>query len=237
MINVIIADHQAMFRVGTSRLLAVEDDIRIVARPRSPEHLVNAAARLRSHVTLLSSAFVPVLPQVQLIAAKQRTALLMVAEKGEDASQYIQLGFRGVIFRSAASTTMVRVVRRLAQGESFVQHNDLGLSDIGTDRVEASASQQLSPTELCIIRGMVRGYRNREIAQQIRSSEKFVKNTLKAIFDKIGVSDRLELVLYVLQHNLLASGTAVTTGGSRLGLVSTKGTSYGVLPHSPFLIN
>jgi DNA-binding NarL/FixJ family response regulator len=218
-------------------VLAVEDDIRVVAQPGSPEHLVNAAARLRSHVTLLSSAFVPVLPQVQPIAAKQQTALLLVAENGEDASQYTQLGFQGVVFRSVASTTMVRVVRRLAQGESFVQHPDLGLSDISADPVETSVSKHLCPTELCIIRGVVRGYRNREIAQQIRSSEKLVKNTLRAILDKLGVSDRLELVLYVLHHRVVEAATTVTTGDSGLGLVSTNTTLCGTLPPSPFLTN
>jgi len=234
MINVIIADHQTVFRVGTSRVLAVEDDIRVVGQPLSPEQLVHAVARLRSHVALLSATFVPVLPRVQPIAAKQRIALLMVAEKGDDASRYIRLGFQGVVFRSVDSATMVRVVRRLAQGESFVHHPDLTLSDIGAETVGARVSKHLSPTELCIIRGVAGGYRNREIAQQIRSSEKLVKNLLKTIFDKLGVSDRLELALFVLHHNVLAPATTADSG---LGLVSTNATAYSMPPRLPFLIN
>jgi hypothetical protein len=54
----------------------------------------------------------------------------------------------------------------------------------------------------------VRGFKNRDIAAQLDTTEQVVKNTIRAIFDKIGVSDRLELALFVLHHRMLAHATA-----------------------------
>ena len=61
---------------------------------------------------------------------------------------------------------------------------------------------------LRIIAAVVRGFKNRDIAAQMETTEQVVKNTLRAIFDKIGVSDRLELALFVLHHRMLAHATA-----------------------------
>ena len=59
MINVIIADHQAIFRAGVAKVLAVEDDIRIVGQPHSHEQMLNALEHLRAHVLLISTSFLP----------------------------------------------------------------------------------------------------------------------------------------------------------------------------------
>ena len=62
--------------------------------------------------------------------------------------------------------------------------------------------------ELRIIAAIVQGYKNREIALQLYTSEQVIKNALRNIFDKIGVSDRLELALFVVHHRILAQATA-----------------------------
>ena len=67
---------------------------------------------------------------------------------------------------------------------------------------------RLSAKELRIVAAIVRGYKNREIAELIGTSEQTVKNALRGIYDKIGVSDRLELALFVLHHRALAQDTA-----------------------------
>ena len=65
MINVIIADHQAIFRAGIAKVLAVEEDMRIVGQPQSAEQLLNALEKLRSRVLILSTSFLPLLPEIQ----------------------------------------------------------------------------------------------------------------------------------------------------------------------------
>ena len=68
--------------------------------------------------------------------------------------------------------------------------------------------RRLSERELRIIAAIVQGYKNREIADQLCTTEQVIKNALRNIFDKIGVSDRLELALFVVHHRILAQATA-----------------------------
>ena len=71
-----------------------------------------------------------------------------------------------------------------------------------------SVRDRLSDRELRIVAAVVQGYKNREIAPQLYTSEQMIKNALRKIFDKIGVSDRLELALFVVHHRILAQATA-----------------------------
>ena len=62
---------------------------------------------------------------------------------------------------------------------------------------------RLSPKELWIISGVTQGLRNKDIAQEVGTTEQVVKNYLRKVYDKLGVSDRLELALYCMHHRLL----------------------------------
>lgn len=208
MINVIIADHQAIFRAGIAKVLAVEEDIRIVGQPSSQENLLNAVERLRAHVVVLASSFVSVLPEIQEFAQKRGIAVLMLCDNTETASDFMRMGVQGVIYRSASGNLVVDAVRRIARGESFLQGPTSTEMEINEDLVGARVRKRLSDRELRIIAAVVQGYKNREIAMQLYTSEQVIKNALRNIFDKIGVSDRLELALFVVHHRILAQATA-----------------------------
>ena len=208
MINVVIADHQAIFRAGVAKVLAVEDDLRIVGQPYTTTQMLNALERLRTHVLLVSTHFLPDLPQIQLLTARNSVAILVIAENGEQAAPFIAMGVQGVASRSINGPTIVDAVRRLARGETFVHTASTALPDVTEDQVGVRVRDRLSEKELRIIAAVVRGFKNREIAHQMYTSEQVVKNALRSIFDKIGVSDRLELALFVLHHRMLAHATA-----------------------------
>jgi len=208
MINVIIADHQAIFRAGVAKVLAVEDDIRIVGQPQSPEQMLNALDRLRTHVLLISTSFLPMFTEIQELTTRHATAILVLAEPGDEASAFVAMGVQGLVYRSVSGTTIVEAVRRLARGEAFVHSPNSAVTEIGDDLVGTRVRDRLSEKELRIVAAVVRGYKNREIAMQLSTSEQVVKNALRMIFDKIGVSDRLELALFVLHHRMLAHATA-----------------------------
>jgi DNA-binding NarL/FixJ family response regulator len=208
MINVIIADHQAIFRAGIAKVLAVEEDIRIVGQPQSAEQLLNSLHKLRSHVLILSTNFLSSLPEIQEIAAEHRIALLILAENAERASDFMRMGVQGVIYRSACGNIAVEAVRRLSRGQSFLQSPNPADADVSEDLVGARVRDRLTDRELRITAAVVQGYKNREIALQLYTSEQMIKNALRNIFDKIGVSDRLELALFVVHHRILAQATA-----------------------------
>lgn len=208
MINVIIADHQAIFRAGIAKVLAVEEDIRIVGQPQSPEQLLNSLDKLRSHVLILSTNFLSSLLAIQEITSTRHIALLILAENAESASDFMRMGVQGVIYRSAGGNIAVEAVRRLSRGQSFLQSPNPADAEVSEDLVGTRVRDRLSDRELRIIAAVVQGYKNREIALQLYTSEQMIKNALRNIFDKIGVSDRLELALFVVHHRILAQATA-----------------------------
>jgi DNA-binding NarL/FixJ family response regulator len=208
MINVILADHQAIYCAGMAKVLAVEEDIRIVGQPQFPEPLLHAMDRLRPRVVVLASSFQSCLPQVQEIARRHAISVLMLCDNSETASDFMRLGVQGVIYRSASSNVVIEAIRRLARGQSFLQGPNACEVEIDEDLVGARVQKRLTGRELRIIAAIVQGYKNREIADQLSTTEQVVKNALRTIFDKIGVSDRLELALFVVHHRILAQATA-----------------------------
>jgi DNA-binding NarL/FixJ family response regulator len=208
MINVNIADDQAIFRAGVAKVLAAEDDLRIVGQPQSLKQMLNALEHFRARVLLISSSFLPLFSEIQAPAVRQTTSVLVLAETEDEASGVIAMGAQGVVYRSIDGPTIVDAVRRLAHGKTFVHTPNSGITEIGEDLVGTQVRDRLSEKELRIIAFVVRGYKNREIAMQLFTNEQVIKKALSAIFDKIGVSDRLELALFVLHHRMLAHATA-----------------------------
>ncbi len=225
MINVILADHQAIYCAGMAKVLAVEEDIRIVGQPQFPEVLLNSMERLRPRVVVLASSFQASLPQIQEVAHRNAAAVLMLCDNSETASDFMRLGVQGVIYRSASSTIVVEAIRRLARGQSFLQGPNACEVEVDDDLVGARVQKRLTGRELRIIAAIVQGYKNREIADQLATTEQVIKNALRTVFDKIGVSDRLELALFVVHHRILAQATASVAlhpARPRLSVVSAK---------------
>jgi DNA-binding NarL/FixJ family response regulator len=238
MINVVIADHQAIFRAGIAKVLAVEEDMRIVGQPQSAEQLLNVLEKLRSRVLIFSTSFLPLLAEIQQIAKARNIALLMLVENTQKASDFMRMGVQGVIYRSAGGNVVVEAVRRLSRGEPFLQSPSMADGDVSEDLVGARVRDRLSDRELRIISAVVQGYKNRDIALQLYTSEQMVKNALRNIFDKIGVSDRLELALFTIHHRILAQATASvkTTPQLRRGIKNGDARPMAV-PLPPSTIN
>src|SRR5208283_2171770 len=234
MINVIIADHQAIFRAGIAKVLAVEEDMRIVGQPQSAEQLLNALDKLRARVLIFSTSFLPLLPEIQAISNGRNIALLMIVENTETASDFMRMGVQGVIYRSAGGNMVVEAVRRLSRGQAFLQSPNPADADMSDDVVGQRVRDRLSNRELRIVAAIVQGYRNKEIALQLYTTEQMVKNALRNIFDKIGVSDRLELALFVVHHRILAQATAsVAMKNARPRISQRENGRVVLLPHAP----
>ncbi len=208
MINVVIADHQAIFRAGIAKILAVEDDLRIVGQPASMQQLQVCLEKLRTEVLLLSSGFTPYLNETVAKARQHSVALVILAESIEPAAQFTMPGVRGVVYRSVPGSCMVDTVRRVGRGETYIQPQGTIAGDHNQDFVGTRVRDRLTEKEIRIMAAVVRGFKNRDIAMQLHTSEQVVKNALRNIFDKTGVSDRLELALFVLHHRVLAQVTA-----------------------------
>ncbi len=210
MLKLILADHQAIFRAGIAKVLAVEDDIRIVAQAQSSEQMMMALDKFRAALLLVSASFHADIRGLSEQAAKVKTRLIVVAENGENANSYLTVGAHGVVYRNITGPALVECVRKVARGETSVQSNAASAEVAENDMVGMRVRDRLTAKELRIVAMIVQGYKNKEIANQLGTTEQVIKNYLRNVYDKIGVSDRLELALFTIHHRILAEAAAAT---------------------------
>ncbi len=211
MLKVILADNQAIFRAGAAKVLAVEDDLRIVAQAQNLEQAQMALERFRAAVLIFSPALASDLALLIAAARKQKTRVVLVAENGEDPAKYLKTGAGGVVFRSVTGSALVDCVRKVAKGETWVQDVRSLAEASDSDQVGARVRDRLTARELSIVALIVQGYKNKEIATRLGTTEQVIKNYLRNVYDKVGVSDRLELALFTIHHRILAEAAAAIT--------------------------
>ena len=207
MIRLILADNQAIFRAGAARVLALEDDMRIVAQCEDTEKLFAAIEALRGSVILTASSL---RVDSKDLLARTRAAgsrIILVAENAEPMAQDVATLVDGVLCRNVPGTVLVDCVRRVAMGQHFVQHANVTTMQ-AADSVGARVRDRLTPKEMQIVALIVQGCKNKDIATQLGTKEQVIKNYLRSIYDKSGVSDRLELALFTIHHRALAEAAA-----------------------------
>lgn len=212
--KIILADSQAIFRAGTAKLLAMDDDIRIIAQCGDLDRLYHAIATFPGSIVLFASSLHPDLAQLRKLLDTAASRGIVIAENSESASVYLQQGMRGVLFRNVSGNSLVECVRRVAAGETWVPPQLVVAESPEEDLVGTRVRDRLTPKEMRIVALIVQGCKNREIALRLKTTEQVIKNYLRSIYDKTGVSDRLELALFTIHHRALA--TAAAEVGSKI---------------------
>jgi DNA-binding NarL/FixJ family response regulator len=205
--RLILADNQAIFRAGAARVLALEDDMRIVAQCEDMAKLSTAIDGFRGSIIILSSSFCHDLP-----ALLRRTRLLdihviLVSENSELVTDEVASQLDGIVCRNVAGPDLLDCVRRVSRGQRCVQRANVTMMQ-AADSVGANVRDRLTPKEMQIVALIVQGCKNKEIAIQLATKEQVIKNYLRSIYDKTGVSDRLELALFTIHHRVLAEAAA-----------------------------
>ena len=212
-IRILIADDHPIFRDGLRRLLQAEG-LHVVGEAPNGEEAVKLAGQLKPDILLLDVAM-PQKPGLEalreLSEAKTpvRTILLTAAIERTQIVEALQLGARGVVLKESATELLLKSIQAVIRGEFWVGRESV--SDLVQTLRElmppAGAEARktkfgLTPRELEIISAIVAGYSNRDIAQKFSISEQTVKHHLTNTFDKLGVSTRLELALFAVNHGL-----------------------------------
>jgi two-component system, NarL family, nitrate/nitrite response regulator NarL len=212
LIRVIVADSEPIFRVGMRKIFALEDDIRVVAQSESVAQTLSAASKFPAEVLLFESVLSsnPAETVTEVLSANPHLrVILIVPDLSEDETvEYLRRGVNGIVTRSIAPDLLIKCIRKVASGETWLDNR--GVNWV-IEAYRSQASQltnprtrvRLSPKELWIISGVTQGLRNKDIAQEVGTTEQVVKNYLRKVYDKLGVSDRLELALYSMHHRLL----------------------------------
>ena len=211
-IRMILADSQAIYRVGIRKVFALEDDIRVVAQADSLENLRAAIERYPTDIVLLEGSMLAgtanAIPELLRLAPDMKLIVQAVATDENHTVELYRRGVRGIVSRSISPDLLVRCVRRIAAGETWIDNQSVNWV-IDAYRAQAAAlvsprsQPRLSPKEMSIITCITQGKRNKEIAFQLGTTEQVIKNYLRKIYDKLGVSDRLELALYCLHNKII----------------------------------
>jgi DNA-binding NarL/FixJ family response regulator len=210
-IRILLADSQAIYRVGMRKVFALEEDVDVVGQVDTIDQLFDALRKHQADVLLLEGGLLTAslrgIPDIVHVAPELKIIVQMSASEESHTVELYRRGVRGIIPRSISPDLLVRCVRKIAAGETWIDNQSVNWV-IKAYRSQATAltnprsQPRLSPKELAIIACIAQGKRNKEIAFQMGTTEQVIKNYLRKIYDKLGVSDRLELALYCLHHQL-----------------------------------
>jgi len=210
MLKLILADDQAIFRTSVAKVLAVEDEMRIAAQAQTAEQMFMALDQFRAAVLVVAGGLHGDFDAVVQAANQVPTRLVVVGEAGESAQKYLAAGAHGVVYRNVTSSALVDCIRKVARGESWVQGIAVPGEPTENDIAGLRVRDRLTAKELRIVALIVQGYKNKEMASQLGTTEQVIKNYLRNVYDKMGVSDRLELALFAIDHRILSEAAAAT---------------------------
>jgi DNA-binding NarL/FixJ family response regulator len=244
LIRIILADSEAIFRVGMSKILAQWEDLEVVAQTETLSQTLNAVSTIPADVILfelgLSPAPADAISEVAARAPEGAKLVVVTQRAGEQETvDFLRRGVRGILARSVSPELLVRCVRKVAAGETWLDKQAVNwvIEAYRTQALQGVAPQQqlrLSEKEMLIISGVTQGMKNKEIAREVGTTEQVVKNYLRKIYDKLHVVDRLELALYSMHHRLLEGHTPPASPAAEApdSAAPTSGTTPSATPQS-----
>jgi two-component system, NarL family, nitrate/nitrite response regulator NarL len=211
-IRVIIADDHPIFRQGLRRLLESEHDFLVIGEAKDGPEAVDLASRLRPDILLLDismpggSGF-DALRELSTRALPVRAVVLTAEINREQLVQALQLGARGVLLKTSATDLLFKGLRAVMEGQHWVDRQTVTdlvqtLRELTKPTPLSTGQYGLTRRQLEIVACVVSGLANRDIARKLSISEDTVKHHLTQIFSKTGVSNRLELALFAMHHQL-----------------------------------
>lgn len=221
-IRVLLADDHPIVRDGLKKLLSLEDDIEVVGEAAEGRQVLERLQELEPDVLLLDLRMpnldgLSTLQAMQALGRKTKVIILTASEDKNEFVQAMKLGCQGIVLKQTPPDLIVKSIRKVHAGEiwldshttaavmrQFAQPMDSSPTAMPTGKTRERSP--LSQREREIVALVAQGYKNKEMAEKMFISEQTVKNHLHNIFDKLGVSDRLELALYAIHKGLHTQG-------------------------------
>ena len=212
-ITVVIADAQALFREALRGLLDDQDDFHVIGEAKDGREAIDLTRALRPSILLLD-LHMPGMGGLEALAELSRlqpavnTLILASRASEEEVVAALQRGARGVVMKQSATELLFKSLRMVVAGQYWVGRESIGgLIQMLQGRAGPSltagrdTSLGLTSRELELVAAVVDGCANNDIATQLQISAKTVKHHLTKIYSKVGVSNRLELALFAIEHH------------------------------------
>jgi DNA-binding NarL/FixJ family response regulator len=220
-IRIVVADDHPIFRDGLCKLLGLEEDFEVVAQASDGRQVLDVLQQYLPDILLLDLKMpgldgLATLQRLQAVKNKTRVIVLTASDDKNEFVQAMKLGTSGIVLKQTATELLIKSIRKVHAGEIWLDSHTTAAvirQFVAADDApqQSSAPQQqsrererspLSQREREIVALVAQGFKNKEMAEKMFISEQTVKNHLHNIFDKLGVSDRLELALYAIHNNL-----------------------------------
>ena len=215
--RIVLADDHRMFREALRTLINAEPDLEVIAEAGDGLEAVVLTRKLAPDLLLLDLAMphmdgLEVLRQIAGARSTTRIILLTAGIERAAIATAVHLGARGLLLKESGSALLLKALRSVRDGQLWVGRETVAdLVEVMRSPARPAAAAPmpdfgLTLREIQIVAAVVATYGNREIAKKFSISEKTVKHHLTNIFDKLGVSNRLELALFALHHGLVTQG-------------------------------
>jgi DNA-binding NarL/FixJ family response regulator len=219
MTGVLIVDDQALVRVGLRKILESEPETSVVGEAADGEEAVAQAHRLRPDVVLMDIRM-PVLDGIEatrrIVLMQPATRVLILTTFGLDGYVYdaLRAGASGFMLKDAPPEEIAAAVRIVASGEALLAPavTRAVVEEFARQRPAAPpppprAVEELTPREREVLDLVVRGLSNPEICERLVITEATAKTHVARILQKLGLRDRVQVVIYAYESGLLSPGT------------------------------
>ena len=218
-IRIVVADDHPVVRFGVINMLHNEPGFEVVGQAEDGDVAITQTIELEPDILLLDLAM-PRLPGLEAMRAimskapRVKIILLTGTITTQQIIEALQIGARGIVLKDAVAGDLGKSLRAVLSGDYWIGGQRVAnlvqaLKEL-MDKAAATPERKtygLTPRELEVVTCIVEGCSNRDIAKQFTISEETVKRHLSNIFDKTGVSTRLELALFAIAHKLVQLDT------------------------------
>jgi two-component system, NarL family, nitrate/nitrite response regulator NarL len=218
-IRIVVADDHPVVRYGVKNMLVQESGFEVVGEAEDGDVAITQTLELEPDILLLDLSM-PRLPGLEAMRAimtkspRVKIILLTATISTQQIIEALQIGARGILLKESVAGDLTKSLRAVLSGDYWIGGERVAnlLQALRELMAQAAAVPErktygLTPRELEVVTCIVEGCSNRDIAKQFTISEETVKRHLSNIFDKTGVSTRLELALFSIAHKLVALDT------------------------------
>jgi two-component system nitrate/nitrite response regulator NarL len=214
-IRIVVADDHPVVRFGVKNMLQNEPGFEVVGEAGDGDDAITQTLELEPDILLLD-VHMPRLPGLEAMRAimakapRVKIVLLTSTITSQQIIEALQIGARGIILKGSVAGDLSNALRAVLSGDYWIGGERVTnlLKALHELMAQAAAIPErktygLTPRELEVVTCIVEGCSNRDIAKQFTISEETVKRHLSNVFDKTGVSTRLELALFAIAHKLV----------------------------------
>lgn len=216
-IGILLVDDHTVVRAALRLLIEKQPGMVVVGEAANKAEAIPLAAKELPEIILLDLCLgeesgIDLIPDLLAVSEESRIIILTGVNDPAEHQRAMRQGAMGVVHKETSAAMLIKAIQRVHAGELWLNRNMTAKlvsrlrQDLETPRQEATddAVRQLTARELEVISLVGEGLKNKQIADRLSISESTVRHHLTSILKKVEVSDRLELLIYAYQNNLVA---------------------------------